>query len=172
MKIHPIHRSELIQFVEKNSLENAFVQDSFLTQPGIEIHGIFAKDGQQKGFFLSESLPRMKFLKSVATPRNMPNCQLTYVCSAKNPAKKNSELKNVMEAISHYVESIGNFIVSVSFPETWIDFQPFVWNKFKVTIFCNFNQARLSHSISQNDAQSPCPSIKQRNELTKRNKIN
>ena len=148
MKIHPIHRSELIQFVEKNNLENAFVQDSFLTQPGIEIHGIFAKDGQQKGFFFTESLPRMKFLKSVATPRNMPNCQLTYVCSAKNPAKKNSELKNVMEAISHYVESLGNFIVSVSFPETWIDFQPFVWNKFKVTTRYTY---QLDLSISEEE---------------------
>lgn len=133
MNISQIHIAELSDFIEKNKIDNAFVQDSFMTQPGIQIHGIFAKDGQQKGFFFTESVARLKFLRATSTPRNMPNCQLTYLSSAKNPAKKNTEYKNVMEAVSRYLGKMGEIIISISFPENWIDFQPFIWNKHKVT---------------------------------------
>ena len=134
MKILEIHIDKLTDFSKKNKINNVFLQPDFIKlNPAIQIHGIFAKDGQQRGVFLTETMPRLKILKAIGTPKNIPNCQLSYISTSKNPAKRNSELKSVMDAIANYLEIFPVQIVSVSFPKNWTDFQPFIWKKFKVT---------------------------------------
>ena len=146
MSIRSIHIDELAIFIKKNNIDNVFLQPEFVSQnASINIHGIFAKDGQQKGVFLTETMPRLKILKAIATPKNMANCQLTFISSAQNPAKRNSEFKNVVEAITLYLDKLPGDVISISFPENWIDFQPFIWKKYKVTTQLTY-QLELSES--------------------------
>ena len=133
MEILEINSEQLTQFLVKNNIENVFLSEKFMECfSEVKPYGIFSADNQLKGVFILQQFKRLKFLKQLSNPSFTPNCQLIFNNEAKNNAKKNSEEKKIMQAIVDFLENRKESIISISFPENWIDFQPFYWNNYKV----------------------------------------
>lgn len=155
MEIKKIDKNQLAKFSAKNKIENIFLSESYMEEfPEVKCFGIFSKDKQLKGVFLLQEFKRLKILKQLSNPVFTPNCQLFYKSEAKNNAKKNTEEKKVIQALVDFLEGRKENIISISFPEKWIDFQPFYWKKYKVItnytyqIFLNKNEDELFKAMS------------------------
>jgi hypothetical protein len=133
MEILAINNEQLVQFSINKKINNVFLSKDFIECfVDVKPFGIFSKDKQLKGVFILQQFKRLKFLKQLSNPSFTPNCQLYFSSEAKNKAKKNSEEKKVMQCIVDFLENREEQIFSISFPENWIDFQPFYWNNYKV----------------------------------------
>jgi hypothetical protein len=133
MNIQQIDKSKLTQYVEKYRINDVLLSSAILNEFLSHVaYGIFSKDNQLKGIFITQSFKRLKFFETISCPDFFPNCRLHIVTNSKNKAKINSELKKVMQVISDYLPQQKSSIISLNFPENYVDFQPFIWNKYKV----------------------------------------
>ncbi|MCX6273404.1 MAG: GNAT family N-acetyltransferase [Bacteroidetes bacterium] len=134
MKIERIN-SGTIQAFEEAALKygKAFVHPVWLSlyDSGIQRYGIF-DDGSKLvgGFILQEkSFPGGVFYKTLPfTPHN----GLFINNLSKNNATRIGYEKKILEAMAILLERPALSIKSFSFPQHIIDFQPFIWNHYKV----------------------------------------
>ncbi len=98
----------------------------------LKVYGCFEKGNRCIAVFfvVSEIQSRVSMLK---TPPYIPHCGLIHNNSASNAAKKMSNEKKVLAEIADFLSSRKEKITFLAFPPEFIDMQPFLWKKFKVT---------------------------------------
>lgn len=131
MDIAIVNKEMVISFLKKNRIENIFIELALYDFHSIHFLGIHSTDGQLKGILILQKNKRLKLFTQISAPTNFPSCNLIYPLTTSNPAKRNGEIKKVMSAIAAFLKK-SKKIISVPFPTTWDDFQPFYWEGFKV----------------------------------------
>lgn len=130
MYIKPIHIKDLQQLHHTSP----FLRHDWLKGYGyrLTILGIFNKNEELFGAFVTYSFRRIKVFKQVATPPFIPSCELFFNDSTSNPSKKSNFLKDIATLIANYLDD-KNQIITLEFPYTFKHFQPFIQKKFKVS---------------------------------------
>jgi lipid II:glycine glycyltransferase (peptidoglycan interpeptide bridge formation enzyme) len=113
--------------------QSVFLSEKWLAiyGKGLEAYGIFDKSGSLTGGFV---LCRQKQfgISYYRNPLFMSTINLFVENKAKNKAKLLSEHKKVVKAISDFFDKLPYQILSVYFPERFIDMQHFFWKGYKV----------------------------------------
>ena len=82
------------------------------------------------GFFVyTENIAGIKYVKC---PPFTPSNGLFFADNATNKAKVSGDQKNLISEIADFYDRYGFGVIRVSFPSIFIDFQPFIWRKYKV----------------------------------------
>ncbi len=127
-----------IQKLELNSyikLPNAGIFNSedwlAIYDKNLSVFGIFNDNNKLIGTF-NIYLQKIKLFNYYRNPHYSPTINLHFETEAKNKSKQLTEKKKVISLISDFIDSLPYHIVSINFPVDFIDFQPFVWKKYKV----------------------------------------
>lgn len=93
--------------------------------------GIYKDEHQLIGgfYFLNTKKYGFTFLK---LPPYTPHCGLFFHSDSKNNSSLNNFSKEVMNEICDFFTVQKSALTVLAFPSTIIDFQPFIWNKYKV----------------------------------------
>lgn len=93
--------------------------------------GIYKDEHQLIGgfYYLNTKKYGFSFLK---LPPYTPHCGLFFVSDSKNNSSINNFSKEVMSDVCDYFTSQKSALIVLAFPSNMIDFQPFIWNKYKV----------------------------------------
>ncbi|MES2568224.1 MAG: hypothetical protein V4565_15225 [Bacteroidota bacterium] len=93
--------------------------------------GIYKDEHQLIGGFYYLNTKKMgcTFLK---LPPYTPHCGLFFTTDGKNNSSINNFSKEVMQEVCTYFMNKKSALTILAFPSAVIDFQPFIWNKFKV----------------------------------------
>ncbi|MDI1354707.1 MAG: GNAT family N-acetyltransferase [bacterium] len=93
--------------------------------------GIFKDELQLIGgfYFLKTKKYGFNFLK---LPPYTPHCGLFFISESTNRSSGNNFSKEVITEVCNYIQRENAALVVLAFPSAIIDFQPFIWNKFKV----------------------------------------
>ncbi|MBI4647761.1 MAG: hypothetical protein HY738_14525 [Bacteroidia bacterium] len=138
-----------------------------LFDDNLKLYGIFNDDKSLiGGFYLF--VTRIAGLRYYKSPPFTPHVGLFFKNNAVNTANRHSYIKRTITLVAEFISNLPYTVVSLPFPNDYIDFQPFYWMKFKVipnyTYIINLNKPY--EDISKN--MSP----QRRNDLTKANKDN
>ena len=97
----------------------------------LQLIGIYKDEHQLIGgfYFLKTKKYGLTFLK---LPPYTPHCGLFFVSESKNKSSISNFSKEVMNAVCTYFMQQKSALTILAFPSEIIDFQPFIWNKFKV----------------------------------------
>ena len=99
--------------------------------PEVRVAGIFNRNQELKGCFLYRT-GWLKWFSALYTPEFLSHCALIYQSDSSNPSKKLSDHKAVLQEIGRFLIREKKSIVSISFPPSISDMQPFQWLGFKV----------------------------------------
>ena len=93
--------------------------------------GIYKDEHQLIGgfYFLNTKKYGFTFLK---LPPYTPHCGLFFVSDSKNNSSVNNFSKEIMNEVCDFFTSQKSALTVLAFPSAIIDFQPFIWNKYKV----------------------------------------
>ncbi|MCD6019417.1 MAG: family N-acetyltransferase [Bacteroidetes bacterium] len=110
-----------------------FASEKWLSVYGKEltIIGIYKDELQLIGgfYFLKTRKYGFTFLK---LPPYTPHCGLFFVSDSKNVSSINNFSKEIMSEVCNFFISQKSALTVLAFPSAIIDFQPFIWSKFKV----------------------------------------
>jgi hypothetical protein len=93
--------------------------------------GIYKDEHQLIGgfYFLNTKKYGFTFLK---LPPYTPHCGLFFTSDSKNNASVNNFSKEIMNEVCDFFTAQKSALTVLAFPSAIIDFQPFIWNKYKV----------------------------------------
>jgi hypothetical protein len=93
--------------------------------------GIYKDEHQLIGgfYFLNTKKYGFTFLK---LPPYTPHCGLFFMSDSKNHSSVNNFSKEVMNGVCDFITAQKSALTVLAFPSAIIDFQPFIWNKYKV----------------------------------------
>lgn len=93
--------------------------------------GIYKDEHQLIGgfYFLNTKKYGFTFLK---LPPYTPHCGLFFHSDSKNNSSLNNFSKEVMNEVCDFFAAQKSALTVLAFPSAIIDFQPFIWNKYKV----------------------------------------
>ena len=97
----------------------------------LNLVGIYKDEQQLIGGFFYIIVKKNGF-DFVKLPPYTPHCGLFFVSESKNQASSNSFSKDVMSEVCYYFLKQKPSLTVLAFPSLIKDFQPFIWNKFKV----------------------------------------
>lgn len=97
----------------------------------LQLIGIYKDELQLIGgfYFLKTKKYGFNFVK---LPPYTPHCGLFFVSESKNKSSINNFSKEVMNDICSYFTEQKSSLTILAFPSDIIDFQPFIWDKYKV----------------------------------------
>jgi hypothetical protein len=130
-----IQNIELSELLKLNSGE-VFSSSNWLSiysNTDLKFLGVFNKNHEAIGFFYYQKHKRAKVLSHISPPFLSPTCGLYIKDESTNPAKKISFEKKVHELILEHVKSEKFDILTLPFPEDFMDMQPYIWAGFQVT---------------------------------------
>lgn len=127
--------------------------------------GIYKDEHQLIGgfYFLNTKKYGFTFLK---LPPYTPHCGLFFISDSKNNSSINNFSKEVMNEVCTFFTNQKSALTVLAFPSAIIDFQPFIWEKYKV--IPNYTY-RISLEKTIEDIKSNFDS-KNRNVINKSNK--
>ncbi len=93
--------------------------------------GIYKDERQLIGgfYFLNTKKYGFTFLK---LPPYTPHCGLFFTSDSKNNSSVNNFSKEIMNEVCDFFTAQKSALTVLAFPSAIIDFQPFIWNKYKV----------------------------------------
>lgn len=93
--------------------------------------GIYKDEHQLIGgfYFLNTKKYGFTFLK---LPPYTPHCGLFFMSDSKNHSSINNFSKEIMNEVCDFFTAQKSALTVLAFPSAIIDFQPFIWNKYKV----------------------------------------
>ncbi len=106
----------------------------------IAVYGVFDKDRIEAVFALQSR--RRWGLTLWSQPSMAPHCGLVFRDAAGPGEKRNSAHKRAVAAVAEFLGAQRASIVSVVFPDSVADLQPFLWQQFKVSVSYTY-QIRL-----------------------------
>jgi lipid II:glycine glycyltransferase (peptidoglycan interpeptide bridge formation enzyme) len=128
---------------------SVFLSEKWLAiyESGVETYGIFDKGGRLTGGFV---LFRQKLfgVSYYRNPMFMSTINLFIENKARNKAKLLTENKKLIKAVSDFFDKLPYSILSVYFPEQFIDMQHFFWKGYKVVPNYTY-QIDLSQTMEQ-----------------------
>lgn len=132
MILKPIENIDL--FIEKSEpIIGVFGSKKWLSVYGdkLTIIGIYKDEHQLIGgfFYLNTKKLGLTFLK---LPPYTPHCGLFFTSESKNTSSINNFSKEIMNDVCTYFSNQNSSLTVLAFPSKIIDFQPFIWNKYKV----------------------------------------
>lgn len=97
----------------------------------LTIIGIYKDEHQLIGGFYYVKTKKfgLTFLK---LPPYTPHCGLFYISESKNKSSVNNFSKEIMNEVCSYFTNQKSALTVIAFPCNINDFQPFIWNKYKV----------------------------------------
>jgi hypothetical protein len=97
----------------------------------LSLVGIYKDESHLIGgfYFMKTRKYGFTFLK---LPPYTPHCGLFFTSDSKNKSSVNSFSKEVITEVCNYISSQKSALTVLAFPSDIIDFQPFIWNKYKV----------------------------------------
>lgn len=97
----------------------------------LTVIGIYKDEHQMIGgfYFLNTKKIGFTFLK---LPPYTPHCGLFYISDSKNNSSINNFSKEVMNEVCTFFSNQKSSLTVLAFPSNIIDFQPFIWEKYKV----------------------------------------
>ncbi len=97
----------------------------------LTIIGIYKDEHQLIGgfYYLNTKKYGFTFIK---LPPYTPHCGLFFNSDGKNNSSVNNFSKEIMTEICNYFLNQKSALTVLAFPSNIIDFQPFIWNKYKV----------------------------------------
>lgn len=97
----------------------------------LTIIGIYKDEHQLIGgfYFLNTKKFGFTFLK---LPPYSPHCGLFFTSDSKNNSSVNNFSKEVMNEVCSFFSNQKSALTVLAFPSNIIDFQPFIWEKYKV----------------------------------------
>ncbi len=97
----------------------------------LTVIGIYKDEHQLIGgfYFLNTKKYGFTFIK---LPPYTPHCGLFFVSESKNNSSVNNFNKDIMNDVCNYFSNQKSALTILAFPTSVNDFQPFIWNKFKV----------------------------------------
>lgn len=97
----------------------------------LTLMGIYKDENQLIGgfYFLNTKKYGITFLK---LPPYTPHCGLFFVSDSKNNSSINNFSKEVMSEVCAFFTNQKSALMVLAFPSVIIDFQPFIWAKYKV----------------------------------------
>jgi hypothetical protein len=98
---------------------------------GLEAYGIYNRAEQIIGGFVLYRQKRSG-ITYYRNPMYMSTINLFFDNKSQNKAKILSENKKVMKAIADFIGNLSYGVLSIYFPETHIDMQPYYWQGYKV----------------------------------------
>jgi hypothetical protein len=130
--LKPIENIDL--FIEKSEpIIGVFGSKKWLSVYGdkLTIIGIYKDEHQLIGgfFYLNTKKFGLTFLK---LPPYTPHCGLFFASESKNTSSINNFSKEIMNEVCTYFSNQNSSLTVLAFPSNIIDFQPFIWNKYKV----------------------------------------
>ncbi|MFH1004346.1 MAG: GNAT family N-acetyltransferase [Bacteroidota bacterium] len=134
MKIARIAINEIEKFgMDNNICSSVFGTARWLSIFGnnITVYGIFNDDGRQNGMFYTYSRKK-NGLKFFVNAPYTPHNALSFINHSENKANRLSQNKRVLTELASFIDSLPCSEVSLAFPFTCTDMQPFIWKKFKV----------------------------------------
>ncbi|MDO9001547.1 MAG: GNAT family N-acetyltransferase [Bacteroidota bacterium] len=132
MILKPIN--DIIIYSEKaEPVLGVFASEKWLSVYGdkLQLVGIYKDEHQLIGgfYFLKTKKYGFTFVK---LPPYTPNCGLFFVSESKNKSSSNNFSKEIMNDICNYFSELKSSLTILAFPSNIIDFQPFIWDKYKV----------------------------------------
>jgi hypothetical protein len=111
----------------------------------LQLIGIYKDEHQLIGgfYFLNTKKYGFNFVK---LPPYTPHCGLFFVSESKNKSSVNNFSKEIMNDICLYFTQLKSSLTILAFPSQIIDFQPFIWDKYKVIPNYTY-RINLSNSI-------------------------
>lgn len=138
-----------------------FNEQKWLTLYGnlLEHFGVFDKDNKLIGaFHLYKSI---KFgITYYITPPYTPHIGLVYKNKATNKANALTYNKTIISEVAQFINVLPCSFLTIAFPFTIIDLQPFIWKKFNVTpnytyhIDLNLSEPELIQNMSSDKRNS------------------
>lgn len=121
-------------FCEKaEPIIGVFASEKWLSVYGdaLTIIGIYKDEHQLIGgfYFLKTRKFGFTFLK---LPPYTPHCALFFFSDSKNVSSINNFSKEIMNEVCNFFVAQKSALTVLAFPSAIIDFQPFIWSKFKV----------------------------------------
>lgn len=97
----------------------------------LTLMGIYKDEHQLIGgfYFLNTKKYGFTFLK---LPPYTPHCGLFFLSDSKNSSSVNNFTKEIMNEVCAFFSSQKSALTVLAFPSNIIDFQPFIWSKYKV----------------------------------------
>ncbi len=97
----------------------------------LTVIGIYKDELQLIGgfYFLRTKKYGCSFLK---LPPYTPHCGLFFTSDSKNNSSINNFSKEVMNEVCNFFTKLKSALTVLAFPSNIIDFQPFIWEKYKV----------------------------------------
>ncbi|MCC6372736.1 MAG: peptidoglycan bridge formation glycyltransferase FemA/FemB family protein [Bacteroidia bacterium] len=97
----------------------------------LKLIGIYKDERQLIGgfFYLLTKKYNFNFVK---LPPYTPHCGLFFVSDSKNKSSANNFSKEVMTEVCNYFTALKPALTVLAFPSQMVDFQPFIWEKYKV----------------------------------------
>lgn len=132
MILKPINNIDL--FAEKaEPVIGVFGSKKWLSIYGdkLTLIGIYKDEHQLIGgfYFMKTKKYGFTFLK---LPPYTPHCGLFFKSDSTNNSSINNFSKEIMQEVCTYVSSQKSALTILAFPSPHIDFQPFIWDKYKV----------------------------------------
>ncbi len=126
--------NNLNEFCEKaEAIIGVFASEKWLSIYGnaLTLIGIYKDEHQLIGgfYFLNTKKYGFTFLK---LPPYTPHCGLFFISDSKNKSSINNFTKEVMNEVSTFFTNQKSALTVLAFPSSIIDFQPFIWAKYKV----------------------------------------
>jgi hypothetical protein len=126
--------NNLNDFCEKaEPFLGVFASEKWLSIYGdaLTLIGIYKDEHQLIGgfYFLNTKKYGFTFLK---LPPFTPHCGLFFISDSKNISSSNNFSKEVMTEVCSFLLQQKSTLTVLAFPSGIIDFQPFIWNGFKV----------------------------------------
>jgi lipid II:glycine glycyltransferase (peptidoglycan interpeptide bridge formation enzyme) len=130
--LKPINNLDVFFEVAESSI-GVFASKKWLSiyENNLSIIGIYKDEHQLIGgfYYLNTKKYGFKFIK---LPPYTPHCGLFFNTESKNVASRNNFSKEIMSDICSYFSKQNSALTVLAFPYSIIDFQPFIWDKYKV----------------------------------------
>lgn len=168
MKINVLTEDQFPQYqLLSNEYGSVFNDMNWLKIFGknLKLLSISDNDGKLVGgfFYYLESHAGIRFVKC---PPFTPNNGLFFVSRTSNVSRQNSDFKNLFTEITDSFNKSGFEVLRIAFPSLYTDFQPFIWQKYKVVP--NFTYV---HDLNKTEDEIySCFSAEKRNEIRKTEK--
>jgi len=171
MQIKPINTidEKTTLFLAKNG--SVFIQPEWLKiydSSKLELCGIYNKDNVIIGAF-TLYIDSKFGLKWIKLPPYSPHTSLCYINPSSNNAKKITFDKKIYKLIDSYLTNKKVSLITLSFPPSHIDMQPFIWSNYKAIPNYTY-QLDLDKCNEENILSVAAP--EKRNELKKAIKDN
>lgn len=132
MILKPVNNLDVFFEAAEDSI-GVFASKKWLSiyENNLSIIGIYKDEHQLIGGFYYLNTKKYGF-KFVKLPPYTPHCGLFFNSDSKSVASINNFSKEIMSDICTYFSQQNSALTVLAFPHSIIDFQPFIWDKYKV----------------------------------------